>query len=154
MQYGSSAAALLMKRRRISISASAYFAAALAILLLPLNWVLGWLTAVTVHEFGHILALCVLRVTIFEIEIGIAGVKITTFEMKKLQELLCAAAGPICSFSLLLYKEVFPAAAIIGLIQGMFNLLPIYPLDGGRIMNAAYLMIRDGIRNRKFPCKD
>ena len=47
-------------------------------------------------------------------------------------ELLCALAGPVGS--LLLALLPFPMLALCGLCQGLFNLLPIMPLDGGRVL--------------------
>lgn len=49
-------------------------------------------------------------------------------------ELLAAAAGPVGSLSLLSLSGIFPRLALCGLVQGAYNLLPIYPLDGGRIL--------------------
>ena len=48
------------------------------------------------------------------------------------RELLCALAGP--AGSLLLAMLPVPKLALCALIQGMFNLLPLEGLDGGRIL--------------------
>ena len=50
------------------------------------------------------------------------------------REALCALAGPLGSFLLLLLARHFPEAAVCGIVQGGYNLIPIYPLDGGRIL--------------------
>ena len=47
-------------------------------------------------------------------------------------ECLCALAGPLGS--LILAFLPFSTLALCGLVQGLFNLLPIMPLDGGRIL--------------------
>ena len=128
---------------RPCVSAGAYVFGALLILLLPLNWLLGWLLAVTVHELGHIIALKCCGLEIREIELGITGARIHVPPMTTSQELICAVAGPACSFLLLLIARWIPAAAVIGLVQGTYNLLPIYPLDGGRMCRAIGQMIRE-----------
>ena len=50
------------------------------------------------------------------------------------REALCALAGPLGSFSLLFLGAYFPEATICGFVQGAYNLLPIFPLDGGRAL--------------------
>ena len=57
--------------------------------------------------------------------------------LSPVRELLAAAAGPVGSLSLMLMGRFFPRLALCGLVQGLFNLLPIYPLDGGRILRRA-----------------
>ena len=49
-----------------------------------------------------------------------------------LGEGICALAGPLGSFLLISFCHVLPYTAVCGLFQGLFNLLPVYPLDGGR----------------------
>ena len=43
-------------------------------------------------------------------------------------------AGPLGSFSLLLFYRIAPQLAICGCLQGLYNLLPLGPLDGGRLL--------------------
>ena len=47
-------------------------------------------------------------------------------------ELICALAGP--GGSLLLGLAPIPELAVCGLIQGLFNLIPLMPMDGGRAL--------------------
>jgi Zn-dependent protease len=68
--------------------------------------------------------------------------------MQPRQEMLCALAGPLGGLSLLFLLRTFPEVAICALVQSVFNLLPVYPFDGGRALLA---IIR--IRRRKTPCK-
>jgi Zn-dependent protease len=48
------------------------------------------------------------------------------------QELLCASAGPAGSILLLVFLHDFPELSVCGIAHGIYNLLPVYPLDGGR----------------------
>lgn len=56
-------------------------------------------------------------------------------------ELICALAGPAGSIALLLLAEYMPKVAICGMVQGIYNLLPVYPLDGGRALTSAAGML-------------
>ena len=107
-----------------------------AMLLLPLRWVLAWIMDVAVHEFGHYIALKMCHVPVYAIEIAPTGIKMATGELRGREALLCALAGPIFGLSLTLFAKFIPCTAFCSFLQGMFNLLPIYPLDGGRSLRA------------------
>ena len=53
------------------------------------------------------------------------------------RELLAVLAGPVGSLLLLGVHRWFPRLALCGLVQGLFNLLPVRPLDGGRALYLA-----------------
>ena len=108
---------------------------ALSLLLLPIKWVLAWALAVVVHEACHYLALRACNARILRIDVGFSGAAIET-EIAGLGECICAIAGPLGSISLLLFGKWFPELAVCGLIQAVFNLLPVFPLDGGRFLRA------------------
>ena len=50
------------------------------------------------------------------------------------QELLCAMAGPVGGMFLLFLGKWYPELALCALAQSCYNLIPVYPLDGGRIL--------------------
>lgn len=128
------------------ISWGPYLIAAAGVLLLPLNWLLSAVTAAFIHECGHVAALKLCGVRIFAIRIGACGAKITTEPMGPIQELVCAAAGPLCSLLLVLLVKVAPVLAMIGFFQGVFNLLPIFPMDGGRMLMALAEIVLEKVR--------
>lgn len=117
--------------------AGAVFAAA-CILLLPLRWILSAVIAAAVHELCHIAALKICRINISSLEVGAFGAKIETGLMMPAQQIICAAAGPLGSFLLLIFARWIPLISLLGFMQGVFNLLPIYPMDGGRILHSIF----------------
>ena len=117
-----------------SVSFAVCFGSCLILLLLPFNIVASIFFAVVIHELCHIGALKILHIPVYSIEICANGTIIHTPPLPPAQEFLCAAAGPAGSFLCLLFLRVFPLFAICGCVQGLYNLLPIYPLDGGRML--------------------
>lgn len=132
-----------MRGLKISIAPGAYIAAAAGILLLPLNWLLSALAAAVIHEFAHFAALNCCRAAVFGIEVGLCGAKISTGPLLPGQEIICAAAGPLASLGLLIFAPWMPLLAFVGLFQGIFNLLPLYPMDGGRIARGIVCLLRE-----------
>ena len=126
---------------RVKISPTAYIWGALLVYLLPVKWLCSALVAALVHEISHIAALQMLGVGIRKIRITSMGAVIETGPVSNGKELICALAGPIGSFLLLLGYRFFPEVALCALIQGSFNLVPIYPLDGGRAVRSLIYMV-------------
>lgn len=121
---------------RVSISVDPWgcILAAWMVLLVPLRWLFAAIFAALVHESFHILAIILSGNRILGIRIGIGGTVIETDVTNNFQELLCAMAGPAGSLLLLTLCHSFPELALCGGVQGLFNLLPVYPLDGGRVL--------------------
>lgn len=123
-----------MGHSQIRIDPWTYLFGAMLLLTVPLPWLAAAVTAAAFHEVCHLGAIALLGGTVTEIQIGPRGAQIGTRLPGKVQELLCALAGPAGSFLLGCLCRFFPRLAICGWIQGLFNLLPIYPLDGGRVL--------------------
>lgn len=126
----------------------ACFFAALLLLTLPLNWVLGAALAAVFHELCHIGAITLTGNKLRGVSVGIGGARISTEFESPGHELLCAMAGPAGSFLLLLLYRHFPRLALCGGVQGIFNLIPIYPMDGGRILACMLEIWVPGKKNR------
>lgn len=122
---------------RIWVSGWGCVALALTLLVLPLPWVAAAVLAAAVHELCHYLAIAALGGQVGRIAVGSGGAAMELGCLSLVRELLAAAAGPVGSLSLMLMGRFFPRLALCGLVQGLFNLLPIYPLDGGRILRRA-----------------
>ena len=121
----------------------AYFAAAAGMLLLPLKWLAGGVISAAFHECCHLAVLNWFQIPVRQIRIGFGGARITTGLMTPIQELLCAVAGPLGSFCMILFVRLFPELGLLGLMQGLFNLLPFYPLDGGRILHSIFILAKN-----------
>lgn len=124
----------MARRVEVEITPGACISWALMLLILPLRWVLGVILAAAIHELWHYAAIRLCGGDVFGIRIRAGGAVMLTAPQTGGRELLCAAAGPFGSFSLLLAAKYLPVTAVCGLVQGMFNLLPLFPLDGGRIL--------------------
>ena len=123
----------LDKKLEIQISPWFFLFLAMMLMFLPLNWVIAALLAALIHETFHIFAVLFLGGIITGVHVGVGGAVLMTEPLSGIRESICAFAGPFGSFLLVLLSRYFPRLAICGLIHGLYNLLPIFPLDGGRI---------------------
>ena len=110
-----------------------------------------------IHECGHLLAGLLLKLKPKKLEINLFGLAIVfeefgsrnkEFELKKV---LIAAAGPLTNVIIILIvwlfnlpikditKEILIYANILIIA---FNMLPIYPLDGGRIVRGILYIVK------------
>lgn len=118
----------------IRVQPSAYILMAALILLLPLDWLIAAMLAAAIHELGHLAVIYAYGRRPERISIGGFGARIYTGPLNNRAEFFCAAAGPTASLFLLTLCRFFPKLALCGAVQGMFNLIPVHPLDGGRML--------------------
>ena len=118
----------------MKIDGAACILGALAILILPLNWVLAGIIAAGFHELCHCLTVKAMGGRVWEFRIGVGGAVMETSPISTGRELLCVLAGPLGGIFLMLFYRWIPRVAISAGLQSAFNLLPIYPLDGGRAL--------------------
>ncbi|ADK15023.1 MULTISPECIES: site-2 protease family protein [Clostridium] len=108
----------------------------------------GFILLLFAHEMGHYAAAKKIHLPISTpIFIPFVGALISMKEMPKTakDEAFMAAAGPVggsiaallcIPIYLLTHNNVFLALAYTGFFMNLFNLVPIHPLDGGRIATA------------------
>jgi len=125
-----------MQRTEIKIEYGLCIILAVAVVLIPLRLLLSWCCAVVVHELGHWSVLRILRIPVVSLTLSARGVVMETGNMHSGEELLCAAAGPLCSILLSMTAGYLPFIAVCSAIQGIYNLIPMLPLDGGRIVQS------------------
>ena len=139
------------RKSYIKISPQLYIFAAVIALTVPILWVAGWMIAVAVHELSHYLLLRLCGKEIDCVHFDISGAKIQTEGLTDWQTVLCALAGPIGGFLLLLIKGIFPEAALCSLLLSVYNLIPIFPLDGGRAFRGiVHILLPDHIGEKVF----
>ena len=93
-----------------------------------------------IHELGHLITGIILGLKVKSINIMPFGISINFEDYSNkyiMKKIIIAAAGPIVNLIIVILgmcnnweEDVIYANMLIG----MFNLIPLYPLDGGRIL--------------------
>jgi len=123
------------------ISPGFYVLTALALLTIPLRWLLAWTAAAAVHECFHIIAVRLCGGRIHHVALKVTGAQIISSPLRHMETAICALSGPLGNLLLLLTGRWMPFLAIASLIQCTFNLLPLEDLDGGRGLRALLSMV-------------
>lgn len=106
------------------------------------------------HEMGHIIIALMLKMRPEKIEImpfGLSASFYANFNHNKIKEIFVALAGPITSLVLAILCNNIDLSYITtqeavysNILILLFNMIPIYPLDGGRIIKGI-LYIKFGL---------
>lgn len=107
---------------------------AIMLLLLPLRWLGAVTVAALFHELSHYIAvvLCGGRIRGFRVARGSMILDVGMMSWRN--ELICAIAGPLGSLFLLMLIQWFPILGFCAGVQLIYNMIPVFPLDGGRIV--------------------
>lgn len=93
-----------------------------------------------VHEMSHAVVGIFLGLRLKKIEVMPFGFKITFWQNRnKIKKILVTLAGPLVNVIIMIFAIIFKwhtDIAYANLLIAVFNLIPIYPLDGGRLLKA------------------
>lgn len=127
-------------------------------ILMPISIVASIFIAVLLHEMAHAYVANLKGYRVYGIEIGLfSGSAAVDTNIHERDSLYVVAAGPISNFilysiSLLLTTVInnpfLHEFANVNLFLFVFNILPIYPMDGGRLLNDYLLIKNRRIANR------
>jgi stage IV sporulation protein FB len=130
-----------MENEKLSVSVGFYLMLALMLLLMPLRWLFSAIVAALFHECCHYAVIRLLCRYAGTVKIYSYGARMPLPEMSRSKEILCALAGPAGGLLLTIFAPIFPKLAVCAFLQSVYNLLPIYPLDGGRMISALLSML-------------
>ena len=102
------------------------------LMLFPLRFIISWMSAAIIHEFCHYIMLRICGSMVYSVKVGMGGAVIQAQPLTAGREALCALAGPVGGLLLMLFSRWIPRIAVCAFLQSLFNLLPIFPMDGGR----------------------
>ncbi len=119
-------------KSRFHISTEFLLVMAAALLIVPIQWLCAWLLAMILHELCHYIALRLCGGRVVAIRIGCRGAIMRAEPLSLSKEAICAYAGPIGALVIFLVARYVPRTAICTLVFSAYNLLPVFPLDGGR----------------------
>ena len=108
--------------------------------------------AATLHEGGHILALYNFGIPIRSICLQGNGTVIEAGVLSYRQEVIVGLAGPLVNILLsiaMLHKA--PVFALVNFALFFYNMLPFYPLDGGRLLRA---LLHLSLSERQASCTE
>lgn len=117
------------------------------------NVFLPTFAAVSIHELSHIVAIRICGGTIDKIDIRAFGIRVNVPELQYMsykREIIIAAAGPLMGIitamffsatASLLSIRAFDYFIGINIVITAINMIPVYPLDGGRVVLSILLMV-------------
>lgn len=103
----------------------------------PANTFAPFCISALLHEAGHLLCLRALGAPVYRVRLSCCGAVICTDSLPYGRELIAAASGPVVNLALIfLTMHSYPLTALVNFCLFTYNMLPFYPLDGGRMLRA------------------
>lgn len=102
--------------------------------------VLPIVCAMALHELAHAAAMLACGGRIRRLTLRFADLYLEAAGLGYRQEFFAALAGPLANLACgAAFRVRWPAFAAYSLILGLYNLLPVWPLDGGRMIRCVLL---------------
>ena len=103
---------------------------------------ISFAASVIIHEIGHLLVLKLMGISVRKVQLRLSGARIDSVFLDYRKEILCAAAGPSANllFAWIILHR-WPKIAAISILLATANLLPIYPMDGGRLVRSGLMLM-------------
>lgn len=123
-----------MGKTEIVVTPQFLISCALLLLVFPLGWILSWIFAGLIHELFHYYAIRICGGDIYRVTVMPGGAVMKTSPLCGIRKFMCCIAGPLGGLILCFFARCFPVLAICGYLQSVYNLIPIYPLDGNQAL--------------------
>lgn len=133
----------------VEVNTGFYVFTAFMLLVVPLKWMIAWVSAALFHELCHYAALKAFGARVLQLKITSGGTVMET-DLQGVRACAASLAGPLGGLLLTLLGKNFPRLAVCAMIQSVYNLLPLYPLDGGRAIRNLLEMWTEECRARRI----
>ena len=137
-----------VKNTNITISFTFFALILMLIILKKTDYLYTSIFSALLHEIGHLCALKHFGADILEFKISLFGGNIKTQNIERidyLKDIIISLSGPMvnlylslifCFFNKFFENSIFIEIIMVNLILAVFNLLPFYSFDGGKILEA------------------
>ena len=120
----------------VHVTNGMYIYFAFLLLLIPVRLLLAIVISAALHELFHITAIRLVGKKVYSVCIAPRGTIIQTQSLNDREEVICAIAGPLSGLLLMLLFRWIPLIALAGAAQSLYNMMPLYPTDGGRVLQS------------------
>ena len=139
---------MIFKTKYFNIEISFYFLVIIAFILTTDKTYITiyFFISILIHELGHLVAILYYKIKISKISFKIYGINIEIDHSRYLanyKDILILSSGSLANFLVAIYFKYnnFIILYFINIFLGIFNLIPIESLDGGKILNIILFLL-------------